>query len=136
MRPSPGPRVSEISRERRSASPSTRRAFPPVRAPRSASLQPRSASAASRRGIAADVLEADGQHVDPVVVAAEADVLGAGDLAHVLAVRHDVVDARPRCRVAAPPLVDEGVVCRVVVQVDPRHLRGVAGLEVPLAHRR
>ena len=50
MRARLGPRVSAISREHRSASPSTRSTLPLVRAARSASLHPRSASAASRRG--------------------------------------------------------------------------------------
>ena len=72
--------------------------------------------------VAADVLEPVGQHVDAVVVAAEPDVRGAGHLADVLAVRDDVVEGRRRRGMGQRALVDEGVVRRVVGDVDPGHL--------------
>ena len=77
----------------------TRRMLRQVSRARSSADQPRSASAASSAGIGGDVLEADGQHLDAVVVAAEPDVVDPGDLAHVLAVRDHVGQRRRGLRV-------------------------------------
>ena len=79
----------------------TRRVLRQVSRARS-SLRP--AALGERReegGVGGDVLEPVGQHLDPVVVAAEADVVDAGHLAHVLAVGHHVGQRRGRRRVVA-----------------------------------
>ena len=126
----PGPRSATVdgpwrdwsSRATASASRSTRRALPRASLARSASLQPRSASAASEPRVAADVLEPDRHDVGAVVVAAEADVVDAGHLAHVLDVRDDVVDRRAAAWGALG----------VHVGGERRERRAVAGLDADL----
>ncbi len=53
--------------------------------------------------VAADVLEPDREGVGAVVVAADADVVDAGDLAHVLEVGDDLLDRRVGLGVLALP---------------------------------
>ncbi len=82
--------------------------------------------------VAGDVLEALGQHVDPVVVAAEPDVLDPGHLTGVLAVCDDVVNGGHRPAHPAAPRLEEGGVCRGVVRVDALGRCGFARLQVPV----
>ena len=58
----------------------------------SSSVQPRSRERGDEPRVAADVLEPDREGVGAVVVAADADVVDAGDLAHVLEVGDDLLD--------------------------------------------
>ena len=74
-------------------------------------------------GVAADVLEPDGEGVGAVVVAADPDVVDACDLAHVLDVRDDLLDRRVGLGVLLLPRRGEDAERLPVLGVDARPRR-------------